>query len=78
MVIATHLGQEIQERLPLGARIDGIEAKGLNEQFELIVDHNPILGRLAHSTPELIIERLASISPTPYFTHIHRYLQGKK
>lgn len=48
MVIATHLGHEIQKFLPAGARIDGIEAKGLDENNELIVDHNPVLGRLAH------------------------------
>ena len=50
LIIATHLGHEIQKVLPAGARIDGIEAKGLDENFNLIVDHNPVLGRLAHST----------------------------
>lgn len=59
VIIATHLGQEIQKSLPQNARIDGIEAKGLDENYELIVNHNPVLGRLAHSTPELIIEKMA-------------------
>jgi len=59
LIIATHLGKEIQANLPAGARIDGIEAKGLDENYELIVDHNPVLGKLANSTPELIIEKMA-------------------
>jgi dsDNA-specific endonuclease/ATPase MutS2 len=59
LVIATHLGKEIQNYLPALARIDGIEAKGLDENYELIVDHNPVIGRLANSTPELIIEKMA-------------------
>jgi dsDNA-specific endonuclease/ATPase MutS2 len=62
LIIATHLGQEIKEHLPEKARIDGIEAKGLDENFELIVNHNPVLGRLAHSTPELIVEKMAKSS----------------
>ncbi|MDP1728891.1 MAG: hypothetical protein Q8L27_01665 [archaeon] len=61
LVIATHLGYEIQKNLPQNARIDGIEAKGLDENYELIVSHNPILGKLAHSTPELIIEKMARL-----------------
>lgn len=64
LVIATHLGQEIKNHLPEGARIDGIEAKGLDENYELIVNHNPVLGRLAHSTPELIIEKMANSQKT--------------
>jgi dsDNA-specific endonuclease/ATPase MutS2 len=64
LVIATHLGREIKEHLPNGARIDGIEAKGLDENYELIVNHNPVLGRLAHSTPELIIEKMANTPKT--------------
>ncbi|MFH1289893.1 MAG: hypothetical protein ABIH92_00635, partial [Nanoarchaeota archaeon] len=37
LIFATHLGQEIQKILPDKARIDGIEAKGLDENNELIV-----------------------------------------
>ncbi|MDO8641928.1 MAG: hypothetical protein Q7R33_10420, partial [Nitrosarchaeum sp.] len=76
LVIATHLGQEIQKYLPQYARIDGIEAKGLDENYELIVDHNPVLGRLANSTPELIVERLANSQDEDYFKYIHEYLKG--
>lgn len=75
IVLATHLGYEIQKTLPEGARIDGIEAKGLDENFNLIVDHNPVLGRLAHSTPELIVERMANADGSDYFRHLHESLK---
>lgn len=78
IVIATHLGKEIQKILPKGARIDGIEAKGLDEHFELIVDHNPVLGRLAHSTPELIIEKMASSQKQEYFSYLYDFIKKQK
>ena len=76
MVLATHLGAEIVKNLPQGARIDGIEAKGLDDNFNLIVDHNPVLGRLAHSTPELIVERMANNYPEEYFKYLHEKMRG--
>lgn len=75
MIIATHLGKEIQKRLPLGARIDGIEAKGLDEQYNLLVDHNPVMGKLAHSTPELIVDRMAGSLKKEYFIHLQSFLK---
>jgi DNA mismatch repair protein MutS2 len=75
LVVATHLGQQIQKNLPEYARIDGIEAKGLDEYFELIVDHNPVLGRIANSTPELIVEKMANSNKEEYFTFIRDYLK---
>ena len=75
MVLATHLGAEIAKSLPEGARVDGIEAKGLDENFNLIVDHNPVLGRLAHSTPELIVERMANSFDSDYFKHLFESLK---
>lgn len=75
LVIATHLGQEIKKNLPEKARIDGIEAKGLDENFELIVNHNPILGKIASSTPELIIEKLANAQGGDYFVWLNNYLK---
>ncbi|MDH3353503.1 MAG: hypothetical protein OEL87_03580, partial [Nanoarchaeota archaeon] len=71
LILATHLGEEIAKSLPENARVDGIEAKGLDEDFNLIVDHNPVLGRLAHSTPELIVERMANAYPEEYFRYLH-------
>ncbi|NPE26670.1 hypothetical protein HNV12_01545 [Methanococcoides sp. SA1] len=67
VVLATHLGAEIAKNLPERARVDGIEAKGLDEDFNLIVNHNPVLGRLASSTPELIVERMARAHKGDYF-----------
>lgn len=78
LVIATHLGQEIQKNLPPKARIDGIEARGLDENFELVVNHAPVLGRLANSTPELIVERMANAFDHDYFKYLHSYLLREK
>lgn len=77
LVIATHLGQEIQKALPVYARIDGIEAKGLDEYYELIVDHNPVIGKLANSTPELIVEKMANTEKTDYFNYLYNKIKIK-
>jgi len=77
LIVATHLGHEIQKVLPNGARIDGIEAKGLTKDFELIVDHNPVLGRLANSTPELIVEKMSGSNNNEYFNYLNNYLKKK-
>ncbi|MBU4086278.1 MAG: hypothetical protein KKB21_01735 [Nanoarchaeota archaeon] len=75
LVIATHLGQEVQKNMPCNSRIDGIEAKGLDENFELIVDHNPVLGKLANSTPELIIEKMSKNFPEEYFKFLNERIR---
>jgi len=75
MIIATHLGQEIKDILPKKTRIDGIEATGLNENNELILSHNPIIGKLARSTPELIIERLANLNKNEYYSFLNKYMK---
>jgi len=77
LIVATHLGHEIQKILPENSRIDGIEAKGLTENFDLIVDHNPVLGRLAHSTPELIVEKMANKENKEYFKYLNTYLKNR-
>lgn len=77
LVIATHLGREIQKNPPLCSRIDGIEATGLDENFELVVDHNPVLGKLASSTPELIIEKMARVSSEEYFKFLSQKILGR-
>jgi hypothetical protein len=48
---------------------------GLNEFNEMIVDHNPVLGRLASSTPELIVEKMAKAQGGEYFEHLHGWLK---
>ncbi len=78
LIIATHLGREISKVLPKYARIDGIEAKGLDENNELIVDHNPIMGKLASSTPELIVEKMSKSSDNIYFKFLFEYLKNNK
>lgn len=75
LIIATHLGYEIKEVLPPHARIDGIEAKGLDKDFNLIVDHNPVIGRLANSTPELIVEKMANVFSNDYFKYLNERIK---
>ena len=58
VIIVSHLGEDLKEELPF-ARVDGIEARGLDENLNLIVDRQPVFGKLGRSTPELIVERLA-------------------
>lgn len=61
-VIVSHLAEEVVEALPPAirgqVRIDGIEAKGLDENYNLIVDRSPRYNYLARSTPELIVTKL--------------------
>ena len=59
MVLVTHLAPAILAEMPnKDVRIDGIEAKGLDENMDLIVDRTPKRNYLARSTPELIVKRL--------------------
>jgi molybdopterin-guanine dinucleotide biosynthesis protein len=55
-IIVTHLGEEIAELCKV--RIDGIEAKGLDDDLNLIVDRQPSFCTIGRSTPELIVEKL--------------------
>lgn len=58
-VFVSHLAESILKNTACDIRVDGIEAKGLDEHLNLIVDRNPRYNCLARSTPELIVERLA-------------------
>lgn len=58
-VFVSHLAESILKNTDYEIRVDGIEAKGLDENLNLIVDRNPRYNYLARSTPELIVERLA-------------------
>ncbi len=78
VVVATHLGQELKDDLPNHVRIDGIQAQGLDENNELIVDHNPVLGKLARSTPELIIRRLANKRDEPFISYLADSLKEER
>jgi len=61
-VICSHLAKEIADATDVPVRVDGIEARGLDENLELIVDRTPRFGLVARSTPELIVERLTKLS----------------
>ena len=55
-VIVTHMARELMKYA--NVRVDGIEAKGLDENYNLIVDRTPKMNYLARSTPELILKRI--------------------
>ena len=55
-IIVTHMAKELSRYTKI--RIDGIEAKGLDENYNLIVDRTPKMNTLARSTPELILKRI--------------------
>jgi dsDNA-specific endonuclease/ATPase MutS2 len=61
-VFVSHLAEEISKVVKTAIRIDGIEAKGLDQNLNLVVDRNPILSHLAKSMPQLIITRLKELS----------------
>jgi DNA mismatch repair protein MutS2 len=58
-IFVSHLAEDVARFAETPVRIDGIEAQGLDENYQLIVDRNPRYHHLAKSTPELIIDRLA-------------------
>ena len=62
MLLVTHLAPAIIEAAGKDMRTDGIEARGLDENLELIVDRTPRRNHLARSTPELIVRRLVERS----------------
>ena len=62
MLLVTHLAPAIIEAAGKNLRTDGIEASGLDENLELIVDRTPKRNHLARSTPELIVRRLVERS----------------
>lgn len=55
-IIVTHMARELKKYT--NVRIDGIEAKGLDKNYNLIVDRTPRMNYLARSTPELILKRI--------------------
>ena len=55
-IIVTHMAREILKYSDV--RVDGIEAKGLDSEYNLIVDRTPRIDYFAKSTPELILRRM--------------------
>lgn len=65
-VIVTHMAPEILKRTEnIKIRTDGIEAKGLDKEYNLIVDRSPKINYLANSTPELILKKIYEKSEEP-------------
>lgn len=65
-IIVTHMAPEIlKQTTQQNIRVDGIEAKGLDENYNLIVDRNPKINYLAKSTPELILKRIYEKTEEP-------------
>ncbi|AEH36207.1 MutS-related protein [Halopiger xanaduensis] len=58
-VFVSHLAGEIREMANFDVTVDGIEAVGLVDG-ELEVNRSPVKDHLARSTPELIVEKLAT------------------
>ncbi|WP_049928890.1 MutS-related protein [Halopiger goleimassiliensis] len=58
-VFVSHLADEIREMADYEVTVDGIEAVGLVDG-ELEVNRSPVKNHLARSTPELIVEKLAT------------------
>ncbi|MHA1505956.1 MAG: MutS-related protein [Candidatus Asgardarchaeia archaeon] len=66
VVFVSHLAEEISKTTGASIRVDGIEARGLDERMNLIVDRSPKFNYLAKSMPELIVQRLSKISKGEY------------
>ena len=61
-VFVSHLAELILENTTASIRVDGIEASGLDDELNLIVERSPRINYFAKSTPQLIVERLSKIS----------------
>jgi hypothetical protein len=58
VIFVSHLAEDIIQLARVPIRVDGIEATGLDPQLNLMVNRSPEFGKIAKSTPELIVERL--------------------
>lgn len=73
-VFVSHLAKEILEVSDVDIRVDGIAASGV-EDGELVVDRTPVRDHLARSTPELIVEQLATTEEGPRTAVYERLLE---
>jgi DNA mismatch repair protein MutS2 len=74
-VIVTHMAREILKYTDV--RVDGIEAKGLDENYNLIVDRTPRMDYFARSTPELILRRMYEKSDDNKLKDIYKQVLEK-
>jgi dsDNA-specific endonuclease/ATPase MutS2 len=68
-VFVSHLAGEIRETAGYDVTVDGIEALGL-EDGKLKVNRSPVKNHLARSTPELIVEKLATEHETDFYDEL--------
>ena len=61
-LLVTHLANETLPHVKFPVRVDGIEASGLDEKGELVVDRQPRFDHVGSSTPKLIIMKLSKTS----------------
>jgi len=64
-VFVSHLAEEVRRFAETPVRVDGIEASGLDEKNNLVVNRSPKYSYLARSTPELILDRLVRSTRGP-------------
>jgi hypothetical protein len=64
-IVVSHMAPEVLRHVQVPVRVDGIEATGLDAEWNLVVDRTPRMGHLARSTPELIVQRLAATAKGP-------------
>ncbi|WP_338103402.1 hypothetical protein [Methanolapillus millepedarum] len=57
-LFVSHLAEPILKNCSVPVQVDGIEAEGLDENLNLIVNRSPVKNHIAKSTPELIVEKL--------------------
>jgi hypothetical protein len=77
-VAASHLGVELQEvikehKVEQKIRIDGISASGIDEQGNVITNHQPQYNQLGKSTPELILKKI--LNDTDFWKNKSNQLQ---
>ena len=81
VIFVSHLAEDITQLTRTPIRVDGIEATGLDSQLNLMVNRSPQFGKIAKSTPELIVERLYRSSKDrrrEIFERILELIQGKE
>jgi hypothetical protein len=59
MIVVSHMAEDLKLDF---VRVDGIEASGLDENLNLIVERQPLFNKFGKSTPELIVERVYRMS----------------
>jgi hypothetical protein len=81
VIFVSHLAEDITQLMRVPIRVDGIEATGLDSQLNLMVNRSPQFGKIAKSTPELIVERLYRSSKDKrreIFEQILELIQGRE